>query len=712
MSFLHPEFLYLAPLLAVPVLIHLLNRIRYRRMRWAAIEFLLATERRAVRRARLRQILLMVLRTLVLAAALGALAQPLLSGGLAALLGGSSQVAILLDASASMSAADASGAALDRAKRVAAEAVRALPRGVRAAAGTFSARYESLLREPIQDHAAVASAIESAELTSGAADVPQAIRAAAESLARGGGGGTIWLLTDLRRAGWHAAGAGAWDEVRQTLQEAGSPRVIVTDTAPAVASNLAISGVRVSPEVLVEGDVPRLAATIALEGSSGAATNVRLFFDGRLVDSRAVQLAEPGAAEAVFHLPALKPGVHAGYLELEHDAFPSDDRHYFLLRPAEGVPVLVVDGAPSPVPFEGAGDFLAAALSPLKSDDAARSPFAVKTIPLGELAGAALADYAAVCLADVPRLDAEAVRALRTYVTGGGLVVIFPGPHTDAAAWNASGFPGIRIESIAQTDGDKKMKVTWTSAASPVTATLAAEGLDRLVLARCFRFAADGPGEVLAAAEGGGPFLVRTQLGKGKVYVFSVSCRPDFSNLPFTPVFLLTVHRALLGHLVEVGDPLSVPAFASLEFSLKPGAYRMLTPDGRVLPLMPREGRPGRAVFDQTQRAGIYRLVSGDAAPKDAEAVPAVAAINVPSEESSLARIEPREVRLLLPGVSVHFAAPEGGQDLGGDTGGRSAASGFLLAAIAVAFLASEVVLAWTMGRPSPGVQRPMQEAV
>ena len=55
MNFLHPEFLWLAPLLAVPILIHLLNRVRYRRMRWAAIEFLLQTERRAVRRARLRQ---------------------------------------------------------------------------------------------------------------------------------------------------------------------------------------------------------------------------------------------------------------------------------------------------------------------------------------------------------------------------------------------------------------------------------------------------------------------------------------------------------------------------------------------------------------------------------------------------------------------------------------------------------------------------------
>ncbi len=118
MTFLRPEFLYLTPLLAVPVLIHLLNRIRYRVVRWAAIDFLLSSERRAVRRARLRQILLMVLRTLLLAAAVLVLAQPVFRGSLGALLGGSSQVAVAIDSSASMSAGDATGSALDRAKEL------------------------------------------------------------------------------------------------------------------------------------------------------------------------------------------------------------------------------------------------------------------------------------------------------------------------------------------------------------------------------------------------------------------------------------------------------------------------------------------------------------------------------------------------------------------------------------------------------------------
>jgi len=715
MSFLHPEFLWLAPLVAVPILIHLLNRVRYRRIRWAAMEFLLATEQRAVRRARLRQIFLMILRTAVLLFALGALAQPILSGTLASLLGSASQVAVALDASASMSAADASGSAFERAKRLAAAEVAALPRGTRAAAFAFAARSDGAFRVPIQDHRAVASAITAAELTGGATDIPLAIRTAAESLRRGGGGGTIWLLTDLRDAGWHAgrhvdspvaSGKGAWDDVRAALQAAGRPRIVITDAAPAIASNTSVAKIQVTPDVLLEGDVPRLTAAISLEGGSpapagGATVKASLSFDGRLVDSRTVPFTGPGAAEAVFHLPALTSGPHAGHVELEYDALPADDRSYFVLRPAPSIPVLIASGQVSSIPFESSGDFLAAALEPPTSEDAARSPFTVKAVPAAQLAGCALADFAAVCLADVARPDGETVKALRDYLAAGGLVILFPGPHTDTAAWNASGLVDLRLESAIQAEGEKRVKVNWTSPTSPVTATLAAEGLDRLAIARWLRLAPAPADEVLARLDAGEPFLTGEQVGKGKIYVFAVSCRQDFSNLPFTPVLLIAVHRMLHAHLVETGEPLSLPAFTALEFSARPGDSRIVTPDGKALPVAVREGQPGQAYFEQTAQAGIYRLASGDLGADAGGAMP-LAAINTPAEESSLTRIQPNEVRTLLGGSSVHFLAADGNVGaVAADSPVSRAATGFPLAALALAFILGEVLLAWSMRRPA-----------
>ena len=701
MTFLHPELLILSPLVALPIVIHLLNRMRYRRVRWAAIDFLLTSERRAIRRARLRQLLLMALRMLLLATALAALAQPVVRGGLAALLGGSTQVAVVLDASASMSATGTGGSAFECGKRMARAELRELPRGTRAAAGTFAPAFRSPFREPLQDRAAVAAVLRDAPLTGGAGDVPRALIAAAGTLGRGGGGGAIWLLTDLQASGWRVQDTAEWDQVRRALHDAGDPRLLITDLVPGVESNLSIAAVRTDPAVLVEGDKPKLTATVELRSRTGAGTvaSVGLSLDGRRIDTRTHEFAASGRADVVFRLPTLESGAHAGRLELTSpDALPADDQFHFVLRAAAQLPVLVADGAPSAVPFDAAADFVELALRPPESDISQRSHFTTRTIPAAELPAAELDAFVAVVLADVPALDPDAVARLRAYTAAGGLVVAFPGAHTDVAAWNSAGFPDLPLGGTVESVTGKKMRLGAVSPNSPLTATLPAEGLDRVLVERLFRLdVGERPAETLIHTESGQPFFVRLQAGKGKVYVFAVSAQADFSNLPFTQLLLLILHRAIQTHLVDAAEPLARPAFAELRLSLPPGAHRLILPDGEPVPL----ARPtdGVLAFDQTDRTGIYRLASGAEPPEEAEPV---AAFNVPASESELERVDAATVNALLPNVPVTLSQADSGADsLSEGRSSRSAASTFPLAALAIAFLLGEVLLAWSMTRPS-----------
>jgi hypothetical protein len=455
--------------------------------------------------------------------------------------------------------------------------------------------------------------------------------------------------------------------------------------------------------VPIEGDAPKLTATVELRGKrrTGSVANLALFLDGRRIDARTIELAEPGKADVVFHLPQLKSGPHAGHLELSPDALPGDDRHYFVLNVAARLPVLIVEGAPSSVPFEGAGDFVRLAIQPPDPGLGERSAFAAQTVAAAELVGTELSRFAAVVLADVPRLASEALSRVRDYASAGGLVIIFPGPHTDAAAWNESKFPGVRFQPLIEAQGEKQIKLGQVAPTHPVVAALPTEGLDRVLISKLFRLDAAGlPADILIHTERGEPFLVRVQVGRGKVYVFAVSAQADFSNFPFTPPFLLVLHRAVHTHLVEGAAPLSLPTFSELKLAVPPGAHVMLTPDQRAVPVMrPAEGD---AVFAQTELAGVYRLVSGTVAPADPEAAPPTAAFNAPAQESELERIDAATVQSLLPGVAVSYLRVDGGaQSLGQGSGERSAASTFPLAALAVAFLLSEVVLAWSMGRPS-----------
>src|SRR5947209_7047318 len=59
---------------SVPIIIHLLNRRRFRIIRWAAMRFLLAAQRQNTRRMRLEQLILLALRVLLVLLVIGAMA--------------------------------------------------------------------------------------------------------------------------------------------------------------------------------------------------------------------------------------------------------------------------------------------------------------------------------------------------------------------------------------------------------------------------------------------------------------------------------------------------------------------------------------------------------------------------------------------------------------------------------------------------------------
>src|SRR5437762_12728617 len=131
----------LAGAASVPVIIHLLNRRRYRIVDWAAMRFLLAAQRQNVRRLRLEQWLLLAVRCLIVAGVAAAMAavtpwaeatwQWLLPGGGVAgpAVTGRTHKVVVLDGSLSMPLRDGGGARFDRAKGLAAELVRSSAAG-------------------------------------------------------------------------------------------------------------------------------------------------------------------------------------------------------------------------------------------------------------------------------------------------------------------------------------------------------------------------------------------------------------------------------------------------------------------------------------------------------------------------------------------------------------------------------------------------------
>src|SRR4051794_18884098 len=89
---------------SLPILIHLLNRRKFREERWAAMRFLLAAIRKNQKRVRVEQWLLLAVRTLIIILVALAMSQPFLEAfGVADLLRGQRRHwVVVLDGSMSM----------------------------------------------------------------------------------------------------------------------------------------------------------------------------------------------------------------------------------------------------------------------------------------------------------------------------------------------------------------------------------------------------------------------------------------------------------------------------------------------------------------------------------------------------------------------------------------------------------------------------------
>ncbi|MDA0875164.1 MAG: BatA domain-containing protein, partial [Bacteroidetes bacterium] len=118
MTFLNPLFLLGLAAAAIPLIIHLFNFRRPKRVNFSSLAFLHELRKSTMQRVRVKQWLLLALRTLAIASLVLAFARPTMTGPLAARLGGAGRTtaAVVLDRSASMTLRDGGGAYIDQAR--------------------------------------------------------------------------------------------------------------------------------------------------------------------------------------------------------------------------------------------------------------------------------------------------------------------------------------------------------------------------------------------------------------------------------------------------------------------------------------------------------------------------------------------------------------------------------------------------------------------
>ncbi len=536
-SFGNPALLFGAFAAALPVLIHFLSRRRVRRLPFSDLRFLDEVQARQARSLGVRRWLLLLLRVLAILLVALAAAAPRW-GGLAS--AGTRSVLFVVDTSASMGTQTADGTRLAAAVADCRSLLAALPGDASVQVITAGAATEALFAQWLPAGAGADQGLAGLAVSDGGLDLPAALRTAARQTARAPGAAVdVVFVGDLQDPGTDPdlpAAAAA-------LRDAGQVRLILRKVGEPVAQGGVL-------EVLLPGRVVLAGETVSVGARVRAARPDQVFtltLDGRPV-AEAVAGGPAGAEQVLeFPLAVPGPGLHAGTVRKESDAFPADDERPFVLAVPGAIPVLLGHGADRGVDGaagRGAWRILAEALAP--GGDA--SLFRITAAPADELTGGAMAAAGLTVLVDPERLGRQVLTGLQEDLARGGALLVAVGDPTAAQYLGGTllpllGLEGPAVYANAGAAGGQRARVL--DRAHPVFAGLpddALATLEDVAWRRWFGVPARGATVPLALA-GDDPLLVTGELDEGRWALLPFHLRPEASDLPGSPMALPLLRR-------------------------------------------------------------------------------------------------------------------------------------------------------------------------
>jgi hypothetical protein len=636
MGFLAPLMLIGTLALGVPIAIHLIGRRRAKVVRFAALDFLLATKRRTARRLRLRERMLLITRALACLAVALVLTKPYTScarKGPQVTRGPQAAVLVIDDSFAAGYLVDGKPwlkRATDEARRLLTqlgpEAEVAI---VRAAEG---AEHPT---ELTRDHLRLRDQLLALEPSARPADTTRALTRAAQLLgASSHEHRTVYLLSLLAKTGLRPGDA-PWGK--------DGPTLVTLDLRPPQLPNLAVTSLRVDPDPGAGSRGVAFDAEVANYGDAPAKVELALTIADRVVARGALELP-PHAKKSKRFLPTGARAADA-VVSLDGDALPIDDRRWVRAQLRDEVRVLLVDGDPRTTRHDDELFYLEAALRPGDRDDsgtqvrvvtsedlaaldahaAGAKPAATSTPPLD------LADFDVVVLANVPALPVERVAALAAWARAGGGLLVAPGDRVEPAAYDRTMLPllpqGLRDATdvtwgASPEDRDSRALhlVKW-EADHPIFTPFSKDAPE-LADARFYKVSLLGPTtdtadrKVLARFTNGAAALVEASLGAGRTLLFTSTLDRDWNDLAIHPGYLPLLQQAIR-HLARrhagggdgehlVGGSVVLPTGDLKKLEVR-------GPDG-LGTVFEGDRLAGRSTvrFARTERPGSYRVIGTD----------------------------------------------------------------------------------------------------
>lgn len=614
-SLLNNLLLFLLPLLAVPLLVHLFARSKPPVYRFPAVRFIQKVIRQTQRIRKPRDRWLLLIRTLLAAALLALFLRPVLHLPGAGPKRGGRSVVLLVDATASMNASQGGQSRFATACREAGDLLKDMSSSDRANIIWMRSDPESAFPEPGVHHAYLRDLLKTTTPSLESCDPVAALRQAMDQLSEEKDRHrAVYIFSDFQQSAWQQLD---WPDTQGV-------ELIAIPVGNGTLPNAAITSLISSPARPLAGTTAHIHCTVANYSADAISRDVFLAA-GSLRLSRTIQVPPFGQSTALFSLP---PEQHNSVTcTLPEDAFPYDNQRFLQVHPLQQLRVGIY----------GSGNEASIWTRVVESLDWTRA------IPMNDLAK--LAEIDLILLADWEN-DPEQREAIDNWLKLGHALICAPRQVKALQGWFTA---PTEFSSHGRIELSQSVELRIASPEDPLFSLFKnghhGDPADARFSAR-LPLPSDIDGQALLAYGDAVPALLRS--AHAKVYVWNMPLDQKAGSWAAREEFFVLFAELLqLAHSEsKTMAPLDLQTGQVLQLTGQDKNIELLAPNDALWPITEDLGQASgiRYLSSPATRPGFYtwqsdqRQISTDC-------------VNFPAQESDLRLTE--NTRDLLPGSSV-----------------------------------------------------------
>ncbi|MEL6675171.1 MAG: BatA domain-containing protein [Bacteroidota bacterium] len=632
MTFLNPTILWGLLALSVPIIVHFFNLQRPRQILFSNVSLVKEVKKSVVRRMKFKQWLILLSRLLAITALVLAFAQPVRKLANQQVLGGNRSIALVIDNSYSMQASNERGAYFAQATSLVRNIVKAYGQDDEFLVMTTS---DLRMNANFSGSEEALQSLRNLEIHQNIRSHEELLQFRNEMFSRASfATHELYFLSDFQQS------TVMQDSLNLSIEDS-SLLIKYIPVATRAQKNVYIQDHTIRSKVLEVNKPVEMSMNLVNDGEGMVnELSVRVVIDDKVAAISNKNLGGKSTEALDLTFTPNKSGWIGGFIELDDNPIDFDNRRYFSLYVPEQEKVLLVESERSEnvrILYE---DLF--------------SSFEIKTVPFRNLSTIDLNEYRAMVMVGINEMASGLAEKIRGFTEAGGSLMFFPGQRVNVNALNTF-LQQMEVGKIgAPISHQDGVLASVVDLQHPIFDGIYSRNqknrsfdAPKVFQHYPIQLSSARIQNRIISLQNQDPLLVETEIGSGRMYLFSVFPGDAWTDLHVKTIFTPLLFRAtqlmsqaqLVSKSQEIGayTPSFLRTNEQTRIDLVDAEGRSFTPD--------RINRPGGTmlIFDNMDlKEGIYDILQGE------ERVEKIA-FNASDLESNLSFLS-------ASGLEAHFA--------------------------------------------------------